>query len=74
MVNYDFIKSIEHNQFLEMVRRGVVHVKVMDWVVVYEFFLNELKSTSKSVAITTTADKYNCSEKTIYNVINFMIS
>jgi hypothetical protein len=73
MVNYEFIKSIEHNQFLEMVRRGVVPISIMDYLTVYEFFLNELKSTSKSVAITTTADKYNCSEKTIYNVINFMI-
>jgi hypothetical protein len=74
MVNYEFIKSIEHNQFLEMVRRGVVHVKVMDWVVVYEFFLNELKNNKKSIAITATAEKYNCSENTIRNLINFMIS
>jgi hypothetical protein len=74
MVNYEFLKSIPQNHFLEMVRRGIIHVKIMDWLVVYEYYLNELKSHKKSVSITATADKYNCSENTIRNLINFMIN
>jgi hypothetical protein len=74
MVNYNFLKSIPQSQFLEMVKRGIIHVKIMDWLVVYEFYLNELKSNKKSVAITTTSEKYNCSERTIHYLINFMIN
>jgi hypothetical protein len=74
MVNYDFLKAIPQRHFLEMVRRGIIHVKVMDWLVVYEFYLNELKSNKKSVSVTYTSEKYNCSEKTILRIINFMIN
>jgi len=73
MVNYDFLKSIDNNLFLELVRRGVIPVHIMDYLTVYEAYLNELKSNKKSVAITYCADKYNCSERTIHNVINFML-
>lgn len=73
MVNYDFLKAIPQEQFLEMVRRGIISISIMDYLTVYEFYLNELKSNSKSVSITSSAEYFNCSEKTIYNIINFMI-
>jgi hypothetical protein len=72
MVNYEFLKSLDNDLFYEMVRRGVVSVHIMDWVTIYEFYLNELKSNSKSVAIVSTAEKYNCHENTIYNIIKFL--
>lgn len=72
MVNYEFLKSLDNDLFYEMVRRGVVSVHIMDWVTIYEFYLNELKNNSKGVAIVSTADKYNCHENTIYNIIKFL--
>lgn len=72
MVNYDFLKSIETDLFYQMVRRGIIPVHIMDWIVIYEYFLNELKENSKTVSIVATADHYNCSDKTIYNIIKFM--
>ena len=73
MVNYDFLKNIDYKLFLEFVRRGIIPVNIMDYLTVYETYLNEVKTNKKSIAITYCADKYNCSERTIHNVINFML-
>lgn len=72
MVNYEFIKSLDYSLFLEMVRRGIIPVTIMDYLTVYEFYLSELKSNSKSMAITLAAEKYNSTEQTIYNIIRYM--
>ena len=72
MVNYEFLKSLDNNTFLEMVRRGIIPVTIMDYLTVYEFYISELNTNSQSTAITSAADKYNCTERTIYNIINFM--
>lgn len=73
MVNYDFLKKIDNMLFLELVRRGVIPVHIMDYMVVYETYLQQIINNKKSVAITYCAEKYNCSENTIRNVINFML-
>lgn len=73
MVNYEFLKDIDYSLFLEYVKRGIIPVHIMDYITVYETFLNEVKTNKKSIAITFCADKYNCSENTIRNIINFMI-
>jgi hypothetical protein len=73
MVNYEFLKSIDYKLFLEYVKRGIIPVHIMDYITVYETFLNEVKTNKKSIAITFCADKYNCSENTIRNIINFML-
>jgi hypothetical protein len=72
MVNYEFLKKIDYKVFLELVRRGIIPVHIMDYLTVYETYLSEVKTNKKSIAITYCADKYNCSENTIRNVINFM--
>lgn len=72
MVNYDFIKSLDNSLFIQMVKRGIISVHVMDYVTIYEFYLNELKTNSKTVAILSTAEKFNCHENTIYNIIKFL--
>ena len=72
MVNYEFLKCLDQDMFYSMVRRGIIPVHIMDWITVYEYFLNELKTNSKTVSIVATADHYNCTDKTIYNIIRFM--
>lgn len=73
MVNYDFLKKIDNMLFLELVRRGVIPVHIMDYMVVYETYLQQIINNKKSVAITYCADRYNCSENTIRNIVNFML-
>jgi hypothetical protein len=72
MVNYEFLKGLDQDMFYSMVRRGIIPVHIMDWITVYEYFLNELKTNPKTVSIVATADHYNCTDKTIYNIIRFM--
>jgi hypothetical protein len=73
MVNYEFLKKIDYKVFLEYVKRGIIPVHIMDYITVYETYLSEVKNNKKSIAITYCADKYNCSENTIRNIINFML-
>lgn len=47
-------------------------VHLMDYLTVYEFYLSELKTNPKVTAIQYCADKYNCTEQTIYNIIRYM--
>lgn len=72
MVNYEFLKAMPQDQFIQMVKRGIIPITVMDYLTVYEFYLNELKSKTRVGALNSAAEKYNCSDKTIYNVIKFM--
>jgi hypothetical protein len=72
MVNYEFLKAMPQDHFIEMVRRGIIPITVMDYLTVYEFYLNELKSKTKVGALNSSAEYFNCSDKTIYNIINFM--
>ncbi len=72
MVNYDFLKSIDSGLFLQMVRRGIVPVQIMDWLLIYETYIFQLKTQKKTVAITYCAEKYNFSETTIYRIIVYM--
>lgn len=72
-MNYEFLKSTDYKIFLEYVKRGIIPVHIMDYLTVYETYLSEVKTNKKSIAITYCAEKYNCSERTIHNVINFML-
>lgn len=72
MNNYDFLNSINRDLFLQMVKRGLIPMHVMTYKTIYECYLYEIVNNKKSVAITFCAEKYNCSENTIRNIIKFM--
>lgn len=72
MVNYDFLKKIDPNLFLQLVKRGIIPMHVMDYITVYETFLQESKLNKKSIAVTYCSEQYNCSERTIKRIIDFM--
>lgn len=72
MNNYNFIKSINEKLYLELIKRGIIPIHIMDYVLIYETFLKELESNKKSVCITYCSDRYNLTERTIRNVIKFM--
>lgn len=72
MVNYEFIKSLDQKMYLEMVKRGIIPITIMTYLTIYEYYLSELNTNTKAEAITFAADKYNCTEQTIYNVIRYM--
>ena len=72
MNNYDFIKSIDKNLYLELVKRGVIPINIMTWVTIYESYNDELKRNKPTLSATFTADKYNISESSIWKIKAFM--
>lgn len=70
--NYEFLNKIDQSLYLELIKRGVIPINIMTYRTIYDAYLNELDKNKKSVAITFCAEKYNVTEKTIYNIINFM--
>jgi hypothetical protein len=70
---YEVIKKIESDPFcLELMRRGIITLKILDYKVYYERYLSELQRVSICQAITNTAEEFNVSERTIRNAINYM--
>tara|TARA_R110002049_G_scaffold309180_1_gene518131 strand:- start:19238 stop:19471 length:234 start_codon:yes stop_codon:yes gene_type:complete len=72
--NYEIIKRLEEESFgLDLFRRGMLSIKLLDYKVYYERYILERKSHRKGLAITYTADEFNVSENTIRNAIDFML-
>lgn len=72
MNNYTFIKSINEKLYLELIKRGVIPIHIMDYVLIYETYLKELENNKPTVSVTYISEKFNCSESKIWNIIKFM--
>ena len=72
MTNYEFLKELTQEKFIEFVQRGIIPIVIMDYLTIYERYLVELKKNKKGVCITFCADEYNVHENTIRNIIKFM--
>lgn len=74
MNNYIFIKSINEKLYLELIKRGIIPIHIMDYVLIYETYLKELEHNKPTVSVTYISEKFNCSESKIWNIIKFMTS
>lgn len=74
MNNYIFIKSINEKLYLELIKRGIIPIHIMDYVLIYETYLKELEQNKPTVSVTYISEKFNCSESKIWNIIKFMTS
>ena len=72
MNNYTFIKSINEKLYLELIKRGVIPIHIMDYVLIYETYLKELETNKPTISVTYISEKFNCSESKIWNIIKFM--
>lgn len=72
MNNYTFIKSINEKLYLELIKRGVIPIHIMDYVLIYETYLKELENNKPTISVTYISEKFNCSESKIWNIIKFM--
>ena len=70
MTNYEFLKEVN---LIEFVKRGIVPIHIMDYLLIYDTYLLELQKNKKSVCITYCADKFNLHENSIRNIIKFML-
>ena len=71
---YDLVKRIENSEdFLTLLKKGVLPLSLLDQKVYYEYYLNDLKTTgSKVQSVMNTAEEYRKSESTINRAIRFM--
>ena len=75
MNTYELLKKIENdNDFLWMLKKGVIPVSVLDRKVYYEAYLSELKKVDKKQAIANVSEDYKKSERTIIRAIKAMDS
>jgi len=74
MNNYDFIKNIDQKLFYTLITKGLISQFVMDWLLIYETYLEELKKNKPTISVTYISEKFNCSESKIWNIIKFMNS
>ena len=72
MNNYIFIKSINEKLYLELIKRGIIPIHIMDYVLIYETYLKELETNKPTISVTYISEKFNCSESKIWNIIKFM--
>ena len=71
MVNrYTILKSIPNINKLYLL--GILPIHLMDWTVIYEYYLDERKCLGKMQSYSNTADNYNLSENHIMNIVYWM--
>lgn len=80
MAAYELIKELEAlPYFNDLLKAGIVPVNWIDYKVIYEFYVRELKRLKalkepncKGLAKTNTADEYKISERSVYLIIQKM--
>lgn len=71
MVNrYETIKSISNINRLYLL--GILQIHLMDWVVIYEYYLIERQTNKKLQSYTNTAENYRLSDRHIMNIVSWM--
>ena len=74
--NYSKALIIESDSFcLDLIRRGIISLKILDYKVYYERFVHELKITgSKEQAYINASEEYNVCDNTIRNAVKYMMA
>lgn len=69
MVRYELLKV---TNITPLVASGIISINIATWITIYEFYLNQLNTNQKVIAIQYSSEYYNVSIQTIYKIINFM--
>lgn len=73
MVNYKVVNDLkEKGLYNFLVQRGIISMQVYDKVVIYEFYLEEIKTNKKMQAYENTAHHYNISDRLVMDIVKFM--
>ena len=69
MVRYKLLKE---TNITPLVASGIISINIATWITIYEFYLNQLNTNQKVIAIQYSSEYYKISIQTIYKIINFM--
>ena len=72
MNRYGNIKALNNLNLL--VSLGIISITVIDWIVLYEYYLDERKSNGKMQSYCNTAENYKVNETTIRRIASWMES
>jgi len=67
---YQTIKALDN--FKVLIALGIVPINIMDWIVIYEYYLSEREINKKMQSYSNTADNYRLSERQVMNVVSWM--
>lgn len=70
-MRYNILKEIE---LTKLVARGIVSIHLMDWLVIYEYYLDERKTLGKMQSYSNTAENYKVDETTVRRLVYWMES
>lgn len=68
-MRYNILKEIE---LTKLVARGIVPIHLMDWLVIYEYYLDERKTLGKMQSYSNTAENYKVDETTVRRLVYWM--
>lgn len=78
---YEIFKKLETLPFFNrLLTDGIIPVHLLDYKVIYEFYINELETLKrerwtknrKGQAIQSTMDEYSISKSTVYEIVKMM--
>lgn len=67
---YQTIKALAN--FNLLISLGIVPINIMDWIVIYEYYLSERETQKKMQAYSNTAENYKLKERQVMNVVSWM--
>ena len=71
MVNrYETLKKATN--ITTLISIGVIPITIIDWIVIYEYYLDERKSQKKMQSYSNTAENYKLSERQVMNIACWM--
>ena len=72
-MRYKVLKQL-NGKFRILINLGIIPINIWDWVVMYEYYLEERKVNGKMQSYQNTAEQYRVSETTIRNLVKWMES
>lgn len=67
---YEVLKSLK--EFNLLISLGIIPINIVDWIVMYEYYIEERKVNKKMQSYSNTAENYKVHEQTIMNVVSWM--
>jgi len=72
-MRYKVLKQL-NGKFRILINLGIIPISIWDWVVMYEYYLEERKVNAKMQSYQNTAEQYRVTETTIRNLVKWMES
>ena len=70
MSRYNVLKKLDN--FNLLISLGVIPINILDWIVIYEYYLSEREYCKKMQSYSNAAENYKISEKHTLYIVSWM--